>query len=200
MYGLEDMAKQAEEFLEQDGNQEAAGSWVKWSHVNIPDKPEFTRETLRMLATAFGHCLECTALSGCYFWSEEGKVPRCPLHSVCHCELIPVAAPNAVAFCAQSKFTEYIYTEENADNGKRQAFMNIGFGIEDSAILKSEYERQAVQNYLSGNYSLAMGDERGQRIKIPITFPDPTNGTIVFDSIWMVQTNGRISCVTPMGS
>jgi len=39
--------------------------WIEWVHPGIPNSPEIARWLARIFAMIFGHCLNCTALSGC---------------------------------------------------------------------------------------------------------------------------------------
>lgn len=176
-----------------------AGKWVKFYHPDIPDAPKELRETMRMLAASSGHCLECTALSGCYFIDEEGKRPDNPLHYVCHCGLRQASAPIAGALCPLECFTDYIYSDKFIDNGKRGLLEAAGLYKEHSELLKEEYERQAMEKYYSGDYTLSFRDDRGQRIKIPIDIPCADGTALSVISVFMVHPNGSIVCITPIG-
>ena len=63
-----------------------------------------------------------------------------------------------------------------------------------SEYLKNEYCKQALEQYLSGNYKLKNLDRRGQRLAIPINL----RGT-VFYSGWMLCPEGKIKNTTPFG-
>jgi hypothetical protein len=71
----------------------------------------------------------------------------------------------------------------------------LGFLKEDSEYLKSEYEKQAQEQYLKGNYILGKLDRYGQRITITINL---RNG-IKIQSGWLVHPLGVITCTTPLG-
>ena len=66
---------------------------------------------------------------------------------------------------------------------------------EDSEYLKSEYEKQAKEQYLKGNYILGKLDKYGQRITITINL---RNG-VKMQSGWLVHPLGLITCTTPLG-
>lgn len=66
---------------------------------------------------------------------------------------------------------------------------------EDSEYLKSEYEKQAEEQYLKGNYILGKLDRYGQRITITIYL---RNG-VKMQSGWLVHPLGLITCTTPLG-
>lgn len=177
-----------------------SSNWIQWLHPGIPDQPESYRLLTRILAVAFGHCVNCTALSGCYFIDEvPTKCPQYPLHENCHCEKKQANIPAIVASCPLEKFTGYIFAEKYAKNGKRKLFEQLGFLIEDSDILRSEYERQAAEKYAVGDYQLGNLDYNGQRINISIEFTHPTRGIVTFVSGWMIHPKGYITCNTPLG-
>ena len=70
----------------------------------------------------------------------------------------------------------------------------MGFNINDSLFLKQEYCKQALQQYLSGNYILKNLDIRGQRLAIPINL----NGVNIYSG-WMLYPEGKIKNTTPFG-
>lgn len=173
--------------------------WIKWFHSGIPDEPEWQRKIVRAIAALFGHCMECTALSGCYFKDDISRCPERLRHTNCDCEKINTGAPRAVAYCDINKFTGYIFSDKYASNGKRDLFKQLGFTDQDSEFLKSEYERQAREKYISGNYWLGKIDSNGPRMNIEINFAHPDRGLISFVSGWMIRPNGQITCNTPLG-
>ena len=77
---------------------------------------------------------------------------------------------------------------------KKNLFESWGFSINNSNYLKNEFERQALEQYLNGNYVLKNLDIMGQRIAIETTL----NG-ISFYSGWIVEPNGVIRNTTPFG-
>lgn len=141
----------------------------------------------------YSHCLNCTALSGCYFASNN----KPQKHSNCDCSQFIIARPykEAKTICDMRKFTEYIFNDKYRNNGKSKLFGLLGFLIDDSEYLKTEYENQARNQYLKGNYVLGKLDRYGQRITITITL---RNG-VKFESGWLVHPLGLIVCTTPLG-
>ena len=76
---------------------------------------------------------------------------------------------SAFAECDLRKFTEYIFTDSKKSKGKLAIFESLGYNKNDSNILKEEYEKQALNEYLSGNYTLKDLDKNGQRLAIAIS-------------------------------
>ena len=134
---IEEAGKEAQLFFKTN----SSGDWVKWYHEGIPDEPVWRRETVRTAEALLGHCLKCTAISGCYFINNKLKYPKHPQHENCHCLTINMNAPNAVAGRDINKFIGYIFSEKYEKNGKKNLFEHIGFSITDSQFLKNEYER-----------------------------------------------------------
>lgn len=61
-------------------------------------------------------------------------------------------------------------------------------------------ERQALEKYLAGEYTLGKRNKDGQRISIRIEIPKKTGeGSVSFISGWMVYPNGHIQLTTPYG-
>ncbi len=167
--------------VDNNGNINNVG-WVEWQHVSF----------------GFIHCPICLVLDKCWFCFN--KKPKIPQHIKCHCIVNSISKPianiNSKATCDIRKFSEYIFSDKYAWNGKRKLFESLGFSKEDSQYLKNEYERQAVKNYCDGQYSLGNLDISGQRININIEFK--RNGRqVVFKSGWMVKPKGLITNNTP---
>ena len=102
--------------------------------------------------------------------------------------------------CAIDKFTKYIFSDNINASGKRRLFENVfGYTINDSEYLRSEYIKQSKEKYISGNYTLGLLNEYGQRINITIYLDSPAHGKIKIVSGWMVKPNGLITCTTPLG-
>lgn len=169
--------------------------WIEWNHFLVPNKPDWFRELLRNILSIRKHCKICTALDGCYFVTRN--MPALPLHPHCDCKikkiLYNIVTGKANAFCDITKFTEYVLNTQKS-KGKHQIFYDLGFDINDSYYLQSEYNKQALAQYLKGNYVLKYLDEYGQRIGIPISL----NGT-EFYSGWMLYPEGKIKNITPFG-
>ncbi len=177
-----------------------SGNWAKWYHEGIPDEEGEKREKVREKAAILNHCMPCTAISGCYFIDTEKTCPINPHHPNCHCKKLFLKPTVVTAVCDIRKFTNYIFSEDYEDNGKRKLFEeSFGFTINDSEYLKSEFDKQAKEKYISGDYILGKLDENGQRITIPINIISPFLGKITLKTGWMVHTNGKIICATPLG-
>ena len=181
-------------------------NWVKWFHWGVPDEEGKERERKRKNLEKLGHCKECSVLSGCYF--VKSRLPKKKaeddglLHSYCDCKLNGIKEPNGkiTAICPIEKFTEYIFSEKHVNNGKLQLFRDyFGFSKEDSEYLKMEFDVQAKQKYLNGDYEIGKLDEYGQRITIMITVDSATKKSINLVTGWMVYPLGKIICTTPLG-
>lgn len=170
-----------------------ANGWVKWRHSGIPDEEGRDREDARDDAERNSHCKVCTVLSGDYFPSFN--MPPYRQHPHCDCILISVSKPTAVADCAIGKFTEYIFKPDNS-KGKTELFENWGYTIEDSAYLKCEFEKQAKEKYLKGNYDLQLLNKYGQRITILIELKT-ADKNVKIKTGWLVHPLGLITCATP---
>ena len=170
--------------------------WIEWDHFLIPNKPEWLREILRNIMALFDHCMNCSALDGCYL--VKRNMPEQPLHENCDCRKKDIAyskvKSTATAECDIRKFTEYVFKNMKDSKGKNKIFYDLGFDINDSGYLQNEYCKQALNQYLLGNYDLKNLDRRGQRLAIPTTL----NGT-TFYSGWMLCPEGEIKNTTPFG-
>lgn len=175
--------------------------------LGVPEKEGKEREDARVDLEQLGHCKECSVLSGCYF--VKSKLPKKIvegdglLHPHCDCKLNGIAKPNGkiTAVCPIEKFTEYIFSnkEKYISNGKIRLFRDLGFTKEDSEYLKIEFDIQAKQKYLNGDYEIGKLDEYGQRISITITVNSATKKNIKLVTGWMVHPLGKITCNTPLG-
>ena len=105
---------------------------------------------------------------------------------------------SAKANCDIRKFSEYIFADKYAWNGKRDLFEMLGFGKQDINLLKSEYEKQTVEKYCNSEYKLGKLDSQGQRINIDIEIKNKNGRKIVFTSGWMVRPQGKITNNTPL--
>ena len=79
---------------------------------------------------------------------------------------------------------------------KQALFKKMGFTIEDAEYLKAEYEKQALEKYCNGEYTLDKLNEYGQRITIPIYLTKNGAATIIITG-WMVRKDGLITNTTP---
>ena len=144
--------------------------------------------------------LECLVTSGCYFIKGEKTNPKYHEHPNCHCVKNKYAPLAVTAFCPISKFTGYVFSEIYARKGKLKLFTrDFGYAIEDSEYLRAEYERQAREKYMSGDYSLKELKIYGQYINIVIELNTSKQGKVKVVSGWNVNPNGNISCNTPYG-
>jgi len=171
----------------------------------VPDKEGEEREKIRDRLYDLGHCKECSVLSGCYF--VKHKLPKKKaegkglLHPNCDCKLLNIQKPTnqVIADCNIKKFTDYIFGEKHASNGKMDLFKILGFDKEDSVYLKEEFDIEARDNYLNGNYELGKLDKFGQRIDIKIKVKSKIRNNIELVTGWMVKPLGKIVCTTPLG-
>ena len=92
------------------------------------------------------------------------------------------------------KFTEYVFTDNTKSKGKLAIFESLGYNKNDSKRLKTEYEKQALEEYLNGNYILKDLDKNGQRLAIAISL----DGKKLYTG-WMVEPEGKIRNTTPFG-
>ena len=75
-----------------------------------------------------------------------------------------------------------------------------GNSVRDSSYLKEEIEKQGLEKYKNGNYTIGLLNEYGQRISIRVELPRKNgDGTVSFITGWMVNPNGLIQLNTPFG-
>ena len=158
--------------------------WIEWRHIS----------------RGRTHCPICLGLDKC--WFTETNKPKLPQHPLCHCITfsIPLSLvlKDAKSECDVRKFSEYVLHPEN-NRGKKVLFNNWGYDTPDSQLLQKEFEKQALEKYTKGQYTLGVLDEYGQRITIQIEFIDRnTQKEIIANSGWMVCPNGKIRCNTPL--
>lgn len=162
-------------------------TWVQWVHQ----------------VEGIIHCFECLKLDGCYFL--RSNAPSCPHHQKCHCELkeidYSVVMRNAAATSNYKKFIPYLFNTNGWYNhGKEKLFEQWGYTAEDAKWLQTEMEKQALEKYLLGDYSLGRLDIFGQRINITIEIPKKDgSGIATFISGWMVEPSGKLKLITPYG-
>lgn len=163
-----------------DGNR---NRWVKWIHVN----------------KGFKHCPICIGLDGCCFVENKAPPVGEKNHSFCHYYYENIISIVVAAVCSPQKFTNYLFNPTK-NNGKQNLFFVWGYTIDDSAWLQQEYMRQAKEKYEKGDYALSHLDKFGQRINICIELNDRLTGKIVvLESGWMVEPDGTIRLIAPMG-
>ena len=79
-------------------------------------------------------------------------------------------------------------------------FESWGYSIDDSQWLQKEFEKQALDKYVSGEYTLGKLNKDGQRISIRVEIPrKDKQQTVSFVTGWMVYPNGQIQMTTPYG-
>ena len=136
---------------------------------------------------------------------KRKTLPPCPHHPYCHCILEPiehaVVLANATTYSNYSKLDPYLFNTTGAyTHGKEELFKLWGYGVEDIPWLKAEIERQSLEKYLSGDYTLGKLDKNGQRIYIRIVIGRRDTGELVtFLSGWMACPNGLLQMTTPYG-
>lgn len=101
---------------------------------------------------------------------------------------------SALAECDIRKFTEYVFKNVKDSKEKNKIFYALGFDINDSEYLQKEYCKQALKQYLLGNYICKDLDIRGLRLAIPITLRG-----ITLYSGWLLYPEGKIKNTTPFG-
>lgn len=176
-------------------------SWIEWQHILIPNKENWFRTLMRSIMAAFGHCLTCTALDGCYFLNSKSPRKEASdsdglLHPRCHCTTKSISYEKVKQYSFAElnldKITKYIFGDNS--KGKRELFESWGFTIKDSDLIKDKICLGAKENYLKGNYVLKKLDKFGQRLAIPVTLSSYT-----FYSGWMLHPEGRLVNTTPFG-
>lgn len=161
--------------------------WHKWLHRALSDR----------------HCAACLSLDQC--WFEKENSPRWPQHPFCHCIFKEISYTDVLtkssADSAFSKFDPYLFdTKGEYGHNKDKLFKSWGYTAEDSAYLKSEIEKQGLEKYIAGEYTLGKLNAHGQRISIVIQLRRKNSSAIVtFVSGWMVYPNGHIELTTPYG-
>lgn len=166
-----------------------------------PDEPKWNTWIHRNLSE--NHCSECLKLDRC--WFAKDATPRWPHHPFCHCVLeeIPYneVLTKSTAKSEYSKFDPYLFDTKGVyGHAKDRLFKSWGYSVEDAEYLKTEIEKQGLEKYISGEYTLGKLNEHGQRISISIELKRKDKSSIVtFLSGWMVYPNGGIQLTTPYG-
>ncbi len=184
-----------EEIQEVNG-QIVNNKWIEWDHIGIPNSPKPYREVIRFIFALLNHCLNCTALDGCYF--VERNMPKLPHHENCDCMIrritSTVVKTQTKAECPIKKITNYVFANDTKSKGKKAIFESLGFTIDDSHTLKNEIENQSLKNYLLGNYILKNSDMYGQRLAIRVNIAGKS-----FYTGWLLEPEGKIRNTTPFG-
>lgn len=167
----------------------------------LPDVPEWVN--WKHISKGKTHCKTCLKLDNCWF-SDDNKL-LLPQHPFCHCTLIPLSIDRvlneAYSSSDYSKFDPYLFDPENEyKHGKDKLFRICGYDVEDSNWLKAEFEKQAREKYIAGEYILGKLNENGQRISIRVEIPrKDKEGTVSFLTGWMAEPFGKIKLTTPYG-
>ena len=154
--------------------------WIEWKHI----------------PTGLIHCPICLVLDKC--WFNNILKPELPQHENCHCMVNNISRPipniNSNAKCDLKKFTDYIFSDKYAWNGKRDLFEMLGFYNKRFSVFKRRIWNPSSKKVY---YKLGKLDMQGQRIGIDIKFIK--NGrNLVFTSGWMVRPKGVITNNTPL--
>ncbi len=161
--------------------------WNEWLHENLSDN----------------HCEKCLSLHGC--WFEKEKTPEWPHHPFCHCSLTDISYSEVLnksfSESAYSKFDPYLFnTQKNYSHNKEKLFNEWGYTVKDAKWLQYEIEKQGVEKYVSGDYTLGKLNREGQRISIRVEIPRKDKvEKVSFITGWMVYPNGHIKLTTPYG-
>ncbi len=161
--------------------------WAQWKHQSI----------------GYTHCETCLSLDNCWFPSDNK--PVLPQHPKCHCTAIAVPQSRvqsyAKATSAYSKYVPYLFNTNGEKTHRKEIMLaSWGYTAADALWLKEEIERQGLEKYRKGEYSLGLLNKYGQRISITIEIPRKTGeGTVSFISGWLVQPYGTIKLTTPYG-
>ena len=107
----------------------------------------------------------------------------------------------ATAYSDCSKFDPYLFDPDNFyRHGKNRAFASWGYTVADARWLQAEIEKQALEKYLAGDYTLGKLNKDGQRISVRIEISRKDGSKMVsFVSGWMVYSNGLLRLTTPYG-
>ena len=165
----------------------AVPKWVRWTHHSEGKT----------------HCDVCLKLDGC--WFLESNAPMWPHHPFCHCTLDPIGyaevLTDATTYSEYSKFDPYLFnTPGTYTHTKEKLFAQWGYTVDDARWLQAEIERQALEKYRSGEYTLGKLNKDGQRISIRIEIPRKDgSGIVSFLTGWMVYPNGSLRLTTPYG-
>ena len=135
-----------------------APQWKKWIHRNLSDN----------------HCPECLKLHEC--WFLRANALGWPHHPFCHCVLEDIPYNDVLTKCrsvsAYSKFDPYLFNPESKYPHKKEKLFNSwGYTVVDAKWLQTEIEKQGLENYVNGEYTLGKLDYNGQIISIRVEIP-----------------------------
>jgi len=108
---------------------------------------------------------------------------------------------NAEARSDYSKYDPYLFNVTgDYTHKKEKLFEQWGYSADDARWLQAEIEKQALEKYIAGDYTLGKLNDKGQRISIRVTIPRRDNlESASFITGWMVYPNGRLQLTTPYG-
>jgi len=98
------------------------------------------------------------------------------------------------AHAPSEKFSRYIF-KSGADHGKDTPFRRLGYSKEHSGELAELWERQALEKYSRGEYTLGRADKWGQRIDIEIELHgigEAAGKVSYMRSGWMRMSDGTL--------
>ena len=107
----------------------------------------------------------------------------------------------AKAESVYSKFDPYLFDPNGVYGHKKDVLFHLwGYTVKDSRWLKEEMERQGLEKYISGEYTLNKLDHNGQRINLVVKIPrKDREGELSFTTGWVAYPNGHIQLATPYG-
>ncbi len=109
MKELYETAEKAKALFGTNDSTHIFGNWVKWYHDGIPDGPEEVRNRVRKEYAVKGHCIGCTAMSGCFFIDGVKTFPPHPHHPNCHCKKLKESPNDVRVLCPIEKIKGYIF-------------------------------------------------------------------------------------------
>ena len=75
-----------------------------------------------------------------------------------------------------------------------------GYTVDDARWLQAEIEKQALEKYIAGDYTLGELNKYGNRMNIRVTISrKDRTGDVSFMTGWMVKPNGKLKLNTPYG-
>lgn len=161
--------------------------WEEWIHIPM----------------GLTHCEICLKLDRCWF-VEENR-PILSQHPRCHCTSVPLlfsrVLKEATSGCMLSKIDPYLFDPKGEyKHQKGKMFESWGYSVADAGWLQKEFEKQALEKYVAGEYTLGKLDKQGQRVSIRVEIPRKDRaGKVSFITGWMVEPDGHIRLNTPYG-
>lgn len=174
-----------------------SNAWIKFVHEGlIPAYTDKEKDMNVELAKLSNHCAICRNINACCF--PKNNMPEYPLHPHCHCFLLDIPKPRITSECPKDKFERYIFSPKYEYKGKKKLFLEWGYDKINAEYLVQELTKQAKEKYASGDYTLGVLNEYGQRITIVVSLEHRLEKRIVrFKTGWMVYPDGNIKNTTP---